>query len=214
MQQHGGGRQRPGFRAHSGCRSCGAQQAGRVLLACVAAGAFVCAGTSRAGQTERIGGRGERTARMDCGADAFMTGVEAQGGASNPLDTRLVRVLSFECTAFSPMGASGTTTAVRASQGYLDGVTHGLARCGAREVIQTVHLFAGSYIDRIEAVSCVGEDGRLRTPIAVNAGGGGGSSHALRCPNGEALYRVDATAGMAIDSLQGFCRPFPLRRLP
>lgn len=209
MQQDGDGRQRPGLRTCSGRRCRGIPPAGRVLLACVAAVALVCAGTSRAGQTERIGGRGNRTVRMDCGADAFMTGVEAEGGASSPLDTRLVRVLWFECAAFSAMGASGTTAAVRA--GYLDGPSHGLARCGAREAIQTVHLFAGMYIDRIEAVSCVGEDSRLRTPITVNAGGGGGSPYALRCPSGEALYRVDATAGSAIDSLQGFCRPFPLR---
>lgn len=211
MQQDDSGRQPPGLRSRSIHRRGAARQASAALLACVAAGALACAGISRAGQTERIGGRGDRTVRMDCGADAFMTGIEAEGGASNPLDTRLVRVLSLECTAFSAMGVSGTTTTVRASLGYLDGLSHGLARCGAREVVQTVHLSAGLYIDRIEAVSCVGEDGRLRTPIPVNAGGGGGSPYALRCPNGEALYRIDATAGMAIDSLQGFCRPFPLR---
>ncbi len=211
MQQDGGGWPQPGLRTRSGRRTRGVPQAARILLACVASGAFAGAGISQAGQTERIGGRGERPVRMDCGADAFMTGLDAAGGASNPLDTRLVRVLWFECAAFSTMGVSGNTTAVRASSGYLDGPSHGLARCGAREVIQTVHLFAGSYIDRIEAVSCVGEDGRLRTPVAVNAGGGGGSPYALQCPAGEALYRVDATAGMAIDSLQGFCRPFPLR---
>jgi len=178
----------------------------------VAAGSVICAGNSQASQTQRIGGGGgDNTVRMDCGVDAYMTGLSAQGGASHPLDTPLVRVLSFECTGFSAAATFATTAEARASQGYLASPSSGVARCGAREAVYTIHLFAGTYIDRIQAVSCVGEDGRPRTPVAVGAGGGGGSPYPLQCPSGEALYRVDARVGMTIDSLQGFCRPFPLR---
>lgn len=191
----------------------GMRRACRALPVSVAAGMlFFCAGTSQAGLTERIGGTGgDRTVRMECGAEAFMTGIDASGGASNPLDTSLVRVLSFECTGFGATTSFGPTTAARAGLGHLMNLTHGVARCAAGEVLSTVHLRAGFYIDQIQSVSCVGRNGLPSSPIVVGAGGGGGSPYTLQCPSGEALYRVDAMVGGAIDSLRGHCRLFPLR---
>lgn len=79
MRQGRGSWHLPGWRARSGHRSSDAHQPARALLACVAAGAFVCAGTSRAAMTELIGGAGgERTQRVECNqTNAFLTSFTA-----------------------------------------------------------------------------------------------------------------------------------------
>lgn len=69
----------------------------------------------------------------------------------------------------------------------------------AFESLSAAILFAG----------CRTRGGRDGAWIDVRVGGSGGSFHALNCPAGEALYRVDARSGNAIDSLEGCCRRFP-----
>lgn len=215
MQQDGSGRQRPGLRTRSGCRSGGVQRAGRVLLACVAAGALVCAGTSHASETQRIGGGGgDRTVRMDCGADAFIVSIWAWGGGYFPGDLSLVRALGFGCRGFGAIPTETETNSVAPRMPSSNGTT-GTASCIEAAAMYAILLRAGSYIDAMLSAACRDARGRPVSGGTLNVGNAGTAGlipmQALECPAGEALYRVDARVGSAIDSLQGFCRPFPLR---
>jgi hypothetical protein len=78
-----------------------------------------------------------------------------------------------------------------------------------------IGLRAGTYIDAVLWAACRDAGGRPVSGGNLNVGNAGAAGfipmQVLECPSGDALYRVDARVGSAIDSLKGYCRPFPLR---
>jgi hypothetical protein len=166
---------------------------------------------TRMSETARVGGSGgNRTVSMDCGSGAFIVGVTASGGRDGAFGFNLVRRIKFTCRAFdgtTPGGTSQTTEAVADKQPGTNFST-GTAACPSASAIDDVELYAGSFIDRLNRVDCITTDVLGMNWVNANIGGDGGSREFLKCPFNEALYKVEARVGDAIDSLKGFCRAF------
>ncbi len=213
MQHSGVGRHRPALSSHSG-RFPGAMLESSRVRALAAAGALLCVAVSYGSETQRIGGGGgDRTVRMDCGADAFMVSMWAWGGAAFTGNLILVRALSFGCRSFGATPAEGETDSATARSPSFNS-TVGWGRCADGAALRAIGLRAGSYIDAVLWAACLDAAGRQVSGGTMNVGNAAASlipMQALECPSGEALYRVDARVGSAIDSLQGSCRPFPLQ---
>ena len=156
------------------------------------------------------GGGGNRTVSMDCGAGAFIVGVTAGGGRDGAFGFNLVRRIKFTCRAFNggtPGGTSQTIEAVADKQATMNQSTGG-ASCPVGEAIGNLELYAGSFIDRVNAANCITTASNGMDWVNANIGGDGGSRQFLSCPFNEALYKVEARVGDAIDSVKGFCRTF------
>lgn len=175
---------------------------------------IVCsaAPAARAGETERIGGPGgEKTVRMDCGANGFITGIYARSGRYIGYDAHLVRDLSVTCTPFDGSTVGASPPRVEAKYGHSQEMSKSVQCPKGVHAIHMITVKAGLYIDRVKEASCrdttsmTGSTG----PMPIEVGGNGGLFKFLACPSGQALYRLDARTGDAIDSLQGFCRRFP-----
>jgi len=188
------------------------QQPCRAAALAAATGALICFGASHASETERVGGTGgQRTWRLECEqADGLLTGMYALGGPRTPLDMSLVRQVGFVCRGFGAGAYERWTQVVPPVGGFeVINETFNEVHCPPGEALYAIDVRAGLYVDSIRAVRCRNRAGRASSPIQVNVGGSGGQDWSLQCPAGEALYRVDAKAGTAIDSLKGYCRRFP-----
>lgn len=167
--------------------------------------------TTGMSETARVGGGGgNRTVSMDCGAGAFIVGVTAGGGRDGSFGFNLVRRIKFTCRAFdgaTPGGSSTTIEAVSDKQATTNQST-GTASCPTGEAMGEMELYAGSFIDRVNAANCITTGSVGMDWVNANVGGDGGDRHFLSCPFNEALYKVEARVGDAIDSVKGFCRTF------
>jgi hypothetical protein len=160
-------------------------------------------------QTARVGGSGgDYSVRMECGPDAFVVGVHAAAGQNFPSDLNLVRELRFTCRGFGANTSETSPSGVSPRYG-LGNETRATVSCPDGRAMTSLAVRAGLYIDAILEIGCVGPGGQEGAPLALNVGGRGGSYQSLLCPSGEALYRIDARAGDAVDSLKGYCRRFP-----
>lgn len=162
-------------------------------------------------ETARVGGSGgNRTVSMDCGSGAFIVGVTASGGRDGTFGFNLVRRIKFTCRAFSGAtpGASSTTVEAVSDKQATSNQSNGTASCSTGEGMSELELFAGTFIDRVNQANCIPVAGSGMNWIGANIGGDGGSRQFLSCPFNEALYKVEARVGDAIDSLKGFCRAF------
>lgn len=167
--------------------------------------------TTRASETPRVGGSGgNRTVSMDCGSGSFIVGVTASGGRDGAFGFNLVRRIKFTCRAFNGTtpGASSQTTEAVADHQATTNQSNGTASCSSTEAMGDVELYAGTFIDRVNSTNCIPVVGTGMNWIDENVGGDGGSRQFLSCPFNEALYKVEARVGDAIDSLKGFCRAF------
>jgi len=162
-------------------------------------------------ETARVGGPGgNRTVSMDCGPGSFIVGVTASGGRDGTFGFNLVRRIKFTCRTFAggtPGGSSQTIEAVADRQATTNFST-GTASCPTAQAFGDVELYAGSFIDRLNAVNCITTDALGMNWVNANIGGDGGGRGFLACPFNEALYKVEARVGDAIDSLKGYCRTF------
>ena len=167
--------------------------------------------TTPMSETARVGGSGgNRTVSMDCGANGFIVGVTATGGRDGTFGFNLVRKIKFTCQAFNgttPGATSQTVEAVSDKPATVNTSTGG-ASCPAAQAFGNVELYAGSFIDRLNAVKCINTSTLTMNWIDANIGGDGGARGFLGCPVNEALYKVEARVGDAIDSLKGYCRTF------
>lgn len=160
---------------------------------------------------ERVGGEGgTATVVMDCGPDAFMVGLSADGARDNPIAPNLVRKLRFSCRTFSGTVPGNSTSQTREAAAGVQGnlnPSHGSVQCPQGMVIHDLEINAGLYIDRIARVECRSPSSQ-QAWLNVNVGGEGGSRQFLQCASGEGLFRVEARIGSSIDSLKGNCRAF------
>jgi hypothetical protein len=147
---------------------------------------------------------------MNCGPNAFMVGVWAEGGRDNPIGFNLVRRIRFTCRSFSGTTPGSTVTQTpeaAGTSGVATTVSRNQVSCPSGMVLTGLDLYAGTYIDRLALMEC--RDGLAGIALPdVNVGGEGGQRGSFKCPVGEGLYRVDARVGSTIDSLKGYCRPF------
>lgn len=182
------------------------------ILSLVSAGLILIGVATDVSETARVGGSGgRRTVSMDCGSGAFMVGISAEGGRDNNVfGWNLVRRLRFTCRRFSGTTAVGgdyATVAVVADQAAVANTSNARGSCVANTVLRSVEFRAEMFIDRVHSAECQSES-QSQQYIDLNVGGDGGSRQFIACPIGEALYKVEAKAGDAIDSLKGFCRSF------
>jgi hypothetical protein len=165
----------------------------------------------RVDETRRIGGSGgRRTVTMDCGTSAYIVGITATGGRDGPFGFNLLRKVKFTCRPFTGTtpGASTTETSEAvADKAATDNVGTGSGRCPSGYVIDNLELYAGVFIDRLNTGSCT-DPLQNQSFVNVNAGGDGGGRDYVACPAGEALFKVEARVGDAIDSMKGYCRIF------
>jgi len=163
-------------------------------------------GIAIAGSTALVGGSGgTSTVTMDCGSTAFIVGVTASGGQDGQFGSNLLRKIRFTCKPFTGTtpgtSTSQTPEASAAKQATLS-LSSAAGNCTSAPV-GNIRLRGGIFIDRVGEADCF--DNQV---VALNVGGFGGSDANLACPGGEALFKVVAKVGDAIDSLQGFCRSF------
>jgi hypothetical protein len=163
-------------------------------------------------ETARVGGSGgRRTVTMDCGAGAYIVGATATGGKETPmLGFSLLHKVKFTCRAFSNTAPAPTTTQTAEAVGdkpVVDDLTRGSGDCPTTHVVFGVQVNAGFYIDRLTNLICTTAS-QAQTDVWLNVGGSSGTRAFMECPVGEALYKVEARVGDAIDSLKGFCRTF------
>ena len=166
--------------------------------------------TAPMSETVRVGGGGgNRTVTMDCGSNAFIVGATATGGRDGGFGFNLLRRVKFTCQSFngSTPGATSTTSEAVADKAATLNVSNGSATCPSANVAYSLDLYAGSFIDRFDGAECR-DAVQNQHRIELNIGGDGGSRGLLDCPLGEALFKVEARVGDAIDSLKGFCRAF------
>ncbi len=163
-----------------------------------------------AGETAKIGGSGgTTTVSMDCGS-GFIVGANADGNQDGPLGMTLVRKLSFKCRQFpGGEGASATTTTrvATASSSGIGQVSSNSQSCGNNSAIRSLDLNAEMFIDRLNFFTCLSR-ANVESARVMNVGGFGGTRRFMACPTGEALFKVVARTGGAIDSLKGYCRSF------
>jgi hypothetical protein len=227
MQQRGDRRYRSGLRTRSGRRCGRLRRAGRALLLCVAACALLHPGTSRAAMTGRIGGDGgAKTQRVECNyANAFLTSFTAKYIPVSK-DFYVLRAIRFSCivAAGSEQGSKWTLDSdVEAAPVSID-PTYGPVlgsgevmesfACSSDQALYRISAYTGSYVDAIDSAGCRRRDGSASTavsepPLFTRPGRRDGTYRSLTCPSGQALYRIDARVGSAVDSLQGYCRTFP-----
>jgi len=163
-------------------------------------------------ETARVGGSGgRRTVTMDCGTGAYIVGATATGGKETPLlGFSLLHTVKFTCRAFTNGVPATTTTHTAEAVGdkpVADDFTRGWGDCPSTHVVFAVQVNAGFYIDRLTNLICT-TPSQAQTDVWLNVGGSSGTRAFMECPAGEALYKVEARVGDAIDSLKGFCRPF------
>ncbi|HEX9756146.1 MAG TPA: hypothetical protein VGA42_10595 [Gemmatimonadales bacterium] len=84
-----------------------------------------------------------------------------------------------------------------------------ILECGEENVLMGIHGRVGLWIDQLEGW-CIQIDGAgrwLGTPFTtMRAGGSGGiGPYDLRCPSGEALYKLEGTSGRYVNSIKLFC---------
>jgi hypothetical protein len=162
-------------------------------------------------ETGRVGGSGgRRTVTMDCGSSAYIVGITATGGRDGAFGFNLLRRVKFTCRPFN--GTTPGTTTTQTTEAVADhsaavNISNGSGNCPSTQVMGSVELYAGSFIDRLNTGRCKGA-AQEQSSININAGGDGGSRGFLECPAAEALFKVEARVGDAIDSLKGFCRSF------
>lgn len=165
---------------------------------------------ARAGETERVGGPGgEQTVRMDCGSNGFITGLYARSGRRIGYDMTLVRDLAVICTSFGGSERSAYPASVRADYAHSQDAARTVQCPKGDYAIYGMSLRAGLYIDRLREAWCRHPTTFPPPPLSIEVGGTGGSREQLACPSRQALYRLDARVGEAIDSLKGYCRVFP-----
>jgi len=160
-------------------------------------------------ETSLIGGPGgDIRVRMECSPGAYVTGFSASGGIYFSGDVNVLRRLRFTCTGFTA-GAQGSVPPGVEPRHGIGLETSTSVRCPDGEALFRISAHTGAFVDSIVAAGCRTRSGWDSAPIEVRVGGSGGSYHGLACPAGEALYRIDARAGNAVDSLKGYCRRFP-----
>jgi hypothetical protein len=165
----------------------------------------------RVDATRLIGGSGgRRTVTMDCGTSAFIVGITATGGRDGPFGFNLLRKVKFTCRPFTgttPGSSTTETVEAVADKAATDNVSTGSGRCPSGYVMDNLELYAGVFIDRLNTGGCT-DPLQNQSFVNVNAGGDGGGRDYVACPGGEALFKVEARVGDAIDSLKGYCRVF------
>jgi hypothetical protein len=170
------------------------------------------AGSILTSETERVGGSGgRRMVTMDCGAGSYVVGATASGGKdAPPFGFSLVHRVKLTCRAFTNgMPAASTTQTVEAAgdKSIIEDLTYGSGICPSSHAVRAIQVNAGFYIDRLTNLACAAQ-GQTRSEVWLNVGGSSGTRGFLECPAAEALYKVEARVGDAIDSLKGYCRPF------
>ena len=173
--------------------------------------AVLIAASMVASETPRIGGSGgRRTVTMDCGTNAYIVGATARGGKDGMIGFNLVRQIKFNCRTFSGITPGATTTqTIQASsdKAATVDVTNGSGSCSSSFVVDYLEFKTGIFIDRFSTIGCKSA-AQDQSVVNMNTGGDGGSRAFLDCPSTEALYKVEARVGDAIDSVKGFCRAF------
>jgi hypothetical protein len=169
-------------------------------------------GSFNASETVRVGGSGgRRTVTMDCGTGAYIVGATATGGKDTPpFGFSIVHKVKFTCRAFTNGSPAGTTTETAEAIGdkrVVDDLTFGTGTCPTSYVAAAIQVNAGFYIDRLTNLTCITPE-QAQTDVWLNVGGSSGTRAFLECPTAEALYKVEARVGDAIDSLKGYCRAF------
>lgn len=173
----------------------------------------VMTATSGASATETArvgGGGGDQTVDMSCGSNAFIVGVVASGGKDQPFGMNLLRKIRFRCQAFTgttPGANQPDTAQASAGDSATSNTSSDEGSCTSGRVVTNLELYAASFIDRLQSFECQTASAS-QSHIEMNVGGEGGSRQFIACPQGEALYKVTARKGGAIDSLKGYCRTF------
>jgi hypothetical protein len=176
-----------------------------ITLICSAT--LAIAASFAASETARIGGPGgNRTVTMDCGSSAFIVGATARGGKDMSFGWNVVRRLKFTCRALNGTSTTQTTEAIADKAATVD-VSNGSGTCSADRVATSLEFKTGLVIDRFHTVKCHTVS-FAQQYLDMNVGGEGGSRAFLSCPNGEALYKVEARVSDNIDNLKGWCRTF------
>jgi hypothetical protein len=172
---------------------------------------LLVAGDVTASETARVGGSGgTHTVTMDCGPGAYIVGITATGGRDGAFGFNLLRRVKFTCRPFTgttPGAGTSETGEAVAAKGAAVNVSNGSGICPNTQVMYALELFAGTFIDRLNSGGCI-DSAQVQSFVNINAGGDGGTRAFVECPAAEALFRVDARVGDAIDSLRGFCRSF------
>jgi len=202
------------------------RQAGRLLRVCVAVAALVCPGTSRASLTERIGGSGGADIqRVECSEPAsFLTSFTAHYTTVSK-DFYVLHSMRFSCVlaAGPQQGIKWTLDAavdadpVTIDPYYFAGGDEASEAfsCSTDQALYRISAYTGSYVDAIDSAGCRNRNGPASTAVGPTPGRlkrpgrRDGTYRSLTCATGQALYRIDARAGNAVDSLQGYCRTFP-----
>lgn len=86
--------------------------------------------------------------------------------------------------------------------------------CSPDQALYRISAHTSSYVDSIDSAGCRRSDGSASTAAFVSSyyvrpARRDGTYRSLNCPVGQALYRIDARVGSAVDSLRGYCRTFP-----
>jgi hypothetical protein len=136
---------------------------------------------------------------------AFIVGIGARGGL-------LVDEFSVACQKIPVTGEPGQRGGFK-SIGPGGGTFSASGICGKGDAIHIIWMKSGSFIDKVKDAWCFGRDGNgweINPPnfskADVDIGGVGGVSCSIRCPDGEALYKVTVKYGGVIDSIRGECR--------
>jgi hypothetical protein len=118
--------------------------------------------------------------------------------------------VKFICRSFTngtPATTTTQTTEAVGDKAVADDFTYGTGTCPSSHVVMAIQVNAGFYIDRLTNLMCTTPD-QNETDVWLNVGGSSGARAFLECPTAQALYKVEARVGDAIDSLKGYCRAF------
>ncbi len=173
---------------------------------------WLAASAAHGGDTDRVGGSGGKLVRFECGAGSFLTGVSVTSGSYTLYDMVLLRRLRFSCRVFDDSSPGDYDVAIDASvtpKYSLANEQSGSADCPRGHAMSLMKVKAGAYIDRLIEMHCRPTGSLVPVTVPIGVGGNGGTIDFFSCPSGQALYRIDARADDAVDSLQGFCRRFP-----
>jgi hypothetical protein len=150
------------------------------------------------------GGGGDKSATLTCPSGQYVAGIAARGGL-------FLDEYSIACRKIPASGAPGSLGDYKTG-GPGDSNSIDTDTCDKGHAANELWFRSGAVIDRAEKGFCVKRSGDGwgsgdRDSVAdISEGGPGGLACFIRCPAGEAIYKLTVKYGGVIDSIRGECR--------
>jgi hypothetical protein len=158
-----------------------------------------------AGSAGRCGGAGgDHTKTLTCPSGQYVAGVSARGGL-------FVDEFSIACRKIPANGPAGDLGGFM-SAGPGTGTDSESGSCSRKHAATTLTVLSGALIDNFFSAKCStrnaegGWNANFASDVTISIGGPGGRRCEVKCPRGEALYKVTVKYGGVVDSIRGECR--------